>query len=235
MPRTSGNLPAYCLHWRSGQAVVRLSGRDHYLGPYNSAESREKYDRLLAEWLANGRQPTTPVTVQSAGLLINEVLLKFIDHADQYYCRDGQRSTEVVNLKLALRPLKALYGDTFANAFGPLALKAVRQHMIDVQDLCRNEVNKRLGRIKRVFKWAVSEQLVPPSVFEALKTVDGLRKGRSDAREKPPVKSVDDVHVDATIPFLTPHVAAMVQLQRVTGMRPGEITIMRPADIDRSD
>jgi hypothetical protein len=158
MPRKSGNLPAYCLHRRSGQAVVRLCGRDHYLGPYNSTESRENYDRLLAEWLANGRQPTTPVTVQSAGLLINEVLLKFIDHADLYYCRDGQRSTEVVNLKLALRPLKALYGDSFANAFGPLALKAVRQHMIDVQDLCRNEVNKRLGRIKRVFKWAVSEQ-----------------------------------------------------------------------------
>lgn len=57
MPRKLGNIPAYSLHRSSGQAIVRISGRDHYLGPHNSPESREKYDRLIAEWLANGRQP----------------------------------------------------------------------------------------------------------------------------------------------------------------------------------
>lgn len=33
--------------------------------------------------------------------------------------------------------------------------------MIDAQNLCRKEVNKRIGRIKRLFKWAASEELVP--------------------------------------------------------------------------
>ena len=32
-----------------------------------------------------------------------------------------------------------------------------------------------------------------------------------------------------------PQIAAMIQLQRLTGMRPDEATIMRPCDIDRTD
>ena len=226
MPRKSGSIPAYSLHRSSGQAIVRICGRDHYLGPHNSAESREKYDRLIAEWLASGRQPIEVAATPEIGLLVNELLLKFIDHAEQYYLLDGEISQEVVNLKLALRPVKNLYGSTLARDFGPNALKAVRQHMVETQKLCRKEVNKRIGRIKRVFKWAASEELIPPSVFEGLRTVDGLRMGRSTARENPPIKPVDDQVVEATLPFLSPTVAAMVQLQRITGMRPAEVTIM---------
>ena len=236
MSRKPGNIPTYSLHRASGQAIVRLSGRDHYLGPYDSPESREKYDRLIAEWLANGRQSVETPEASCEGLLINELLLKFVDHAERYYVdvMDGKKSAEVANLKIAIRPVKLLYGRSFAKDFGPNALKAVRQHMVDVQDLSRREVNKRIGRIKRVFRWAVSEELVAPFVFEGLRTVEGLKLGRTTARENPPVKPVDDHVVDATLPFLTPTVAAMVQLQRCTGMRPGEITIMRPCDIERS-
>ena len=234
MPRKSGSIPAYSLHRSSGQAIVRIAGHDHYLGLHGSPESREKYDRLIAEWLSKGRQPIAVTVTPECGLLINELLLKFVDHAERYYLLDGEISKEVVNLKLALRPVKNLYGSTQAKDFGPNALKAVREHMVEGQKLCRKEVNKRIGRIKRVFKWAASEELIPPSVFEGLRTVDGLRMGRTTARENPPVRPVDDQRVDATLPFLSPHVAAMVQLQRITGMRPAEVTIMRPCDIDSS-
>ena len=30
-------IPSYCKHLASGQAVVRLNGRDHYLGKFGSA------------------------------------------------------------------------------------------------------------------------------------------------------------------------------------------------------
>ena len=46
-------------------------------------------------------------------------------------------------------------------AFGPLALKAVREEMIRAGN-CRSEINRRVGRIVRMFKWGVSEELVPP-------------------------------------------------------------------------
>jgi integrase len=68
-----------------------------------------------------------------------------------------------------------------------------------------------------------------------LQAVAGLRKGRSKARETQPIRPVADEHVDAVLPFLNPAQQAMVQLQRFTGMRPGEACIMRPCDVDRSN
>lgn len=102
--------------------------------------------------------------------------------------------------------------------------------MVEVQKLCRKEVNKRIGRIKRVFKWAVSEELIPSSVFESLRTIEGLRVGRTSARESEPVKPVDDVTVELTLRFVSPQIRAMIQLQRFTGLRPGEVAIVRPCE-----
>ena len=50
MPRLSLRPPKYRKHKASGQALVTLNGRDFYLGPHGSPESRADYDRLVAEW-----------------------------------------------------------------------------------------------------------------------------------------------------------------------------------------
>jgi integrase len=100
--------------------------------------------------------------------------------------------------------------------------------------LCRTTINQRIGCIKRILKWAVSEQLVPPGVYHGLQAVDGLRRGRSAAKEAEPVRPVPDVHVDAVLPFLPPTVAAMVRLHRLTGMRSGELCLLRTCDVDTS-
>jgi hypothetical protein len=75
-------------------------------------------------------------------------------------------------------------------------------------------VNKRVETIKHVFKWAVSEELVPPFVHHALAAVSGLRKGRTTASNHEPVRPIDDATVDATLPFLPPVVDDMVRFQR---------------------
>jgi integrase len=48
------------------------------------------------------------------------------------------------------------------------------------------------------------------------------------------VQPVDDKHVDAVRTFVTPQVSAMIQVQRLTGMRPDDVTAMRPCDIDQA-
>ncbi len=61
MPNTdSPHVPRYRRHKPSGQAVVTLNGKDHYLGRYNTAASREAYNRLIQEWLTAGRGPLNP-------------------------------------------------------------------------------------------------------------------------------------------------------------------------------
>jgi integrase len=88
--------------------------------------------------------------------------------------------------------------------------------------------------LKRVFKWGVSEELIKPEVLVGLQSVAGLKRGRSAAYETEPVKPVAQHIVDQTLPYLTKPVAAMVRLQLLTGMRPGEVCAMRGCDLDMS-
>jgi integrase len=226
-------IPSYRLHKPSGQAVVTLSGKDQYLGRHGSAESRTAYERLLAEWLANRRRPPEPQGT-FPDLTLNELLVAYWDHVQTYYVKDGRPTSEPGTIRQALRPVRELYGETRAGDFGPMALKAVRQAMIE-RGWCRGFINKQINRVKKLFSWAAGEELLPLAIYQALTTVDGLRKDRTEAREKPPVGPVPDAVVEKTLPFLTPTVAAMVRLQRLTGMRPGEVVLMRAVDIDRSD
>jgi integrase len=225
--------PSYRHHKPSGQGVVTIDGRDFYLGRFGSAESRAEYDRLVAEWLTNGRRLPAPASPSGSDRTVNEMLLDYLRHADSYYVKNGKPTVEPGNIRLAIRPLRQLYGHTPARDFGPLGLKAVRKAMIDA-GLCRSEINRRIGRVVRAFKWAVSEEIIPPSVHQALEAVNGLRRGRADVRESEPVKPVPDAFVDAIRPHVARQVWAMVELQRLTGMRPGEVTIMRTCDLDTS-
>jgi integrase len=225
--------PSYCLHRPSNQAVVSLDGRDIYLGRYDSAASRAEYDRLIAEWLSHGRRLPEPAAGNGADLTVNEMLVAYLRHADSYYVKNGKPTVEPGNIRLAIRPLRQLYGHTLARDFGPLALKAVRAAMVE-GGLCRSEINRRIGRIVRAFKWAVSEEMLAPSVHQALRTVPGLRRGRADVRESEPVEPVPDAFVEAIRPHVARQVWAMIELQRLTGMRPGEVVAMRACDLDTS-
>lgn len=77
--------PSIRLHKPSGRAVVTLNGRDFYLGPHGSRESEAEHDRLVAEWLANGR-------AISAGkdITVAELARDYLKHCDGNYRRaDG--------------------------------------------------------------------------------------------------------------------------------------------------
>jgi len=65
-------------------------------------------------------------------------------------------------------------------------------------------------------------------------TVAGLLRGREGARETEPVKTVPEAHVAAVLPYVSMPVRAMIELQGLTGMRPGEVASMRGMDIDRT-
>src|SRR5262249_50157856 len=66
----------------------------------------------------------------------------------------------------------------------------------------------------------------------ALQAVPGIRRGMPDVRENEPVQPVPEAHVEAAKRFMPPPVRAMVELQMLTGMRPGEVCIMRGCDLE---
>jgi len=231
-------IPSYRFHKASGQAIVVLSGKSFYLGPWNSPESRAEYERVVAEWLANGRrvppgsdsQKPSSATVPAAFTVV-ELIAAFWDHAKKHYRHaDGRPSREVDNLRDALRPVRQLYGHTEAHAFGPLALRAVQQEMIK-DGLSRTVINDRIKRIRRVFRWATSVELIPAAVVQALETVPPLKRGRTEARESPGVKPVKWDQVEETLPHLPRAVAAMILVMRYSNCRAEDAVLMRRCDL----
>jgi integrase len=233
MPRTH-RPPSYRLHKARKLAVVTIDGKNHYLGAFGSPESHEKYARLIAEWRTHRKHllPTTaagPATDRK--LSVNELILAYWRHVEGYYVKDGRPTSEQDNIRQALRFVRRTYGTTTAVDFGPVALKNVRQAMIDA-GRSRKLINKDLHRVRQMFGWAVESELLPVQVHLALKRLKGLRKGRSAARETAPVEPVAEAAIRAVLPHLSPQVAAMIQLQHLSGARPQEVVAIRPREVD---
>src|SRR5215475_6127450 len=112
----SRGIPSYRRHKASGQAVVTLNGVDHYLGRFNSPESKVEYDRVINEWLALGRHLTPrggDGPDPSRGWLVKELIRGYYSH-----CVATRSADEVRQIKYALRPVRELYGETPAADFG---------------------------------------------------------------------------------------------------------------------
>ncbi len=232
MPARKTFIPKYCLHKPSGRAYVRIRGKVIYLGEYDSPESTGEYGRLIAEFAAHRGASSGPIG-KSGGITVVEVIAPFLDHAAAYYRKDGKPTDHIKSIRPAMRILRELYGHTPSADFGPLALRAIQQRLID-RGLSRSYINQNCGHIKRMFKWATSREMLPPSIYQALATVPGLKQGRTEAREPAPVLPVSDGLVDATLPYMTATVADMVRIHRLVGCRPGELCQIRPCDVDRS-
>lgn len=219
-------VPGYLKHKPTGQARVRINGRDHYLGRYGSKESKERYDRLIAEYKASGGS----AAFGKPEPLVQELLLSYVRFAKTYY---GPK--ELSNMKTVIRDVQKLYGSTKAKDFGAVEFKAVRAMWLESGRLARNTVNKQAGRMLRIFRWAVAEGAFPPGNVTAMECVAPLMPGRcGNVRETEPVGPVSLETVEATLPHLTPVLQDMVRLQLYTGARPGELVRITPGMVDRS-
>ena len=234
MSRRPLPVPTYRHHKQSGQAVVTLRDpqgkrRDYLLGKHDTPESRAEYEPHVLALLRVGKTPWGDIR-QRQGLTVAELVARHRCHVEAYH---AEAPKVIDNIRYAVRPARLLYGPLPAAEFTPLKLKTVRDEMIR-SGLSRPVVNQRIGVIKRMFKWGVAEELIPATVFHALQAVGGLSRGRTTAREPEPIRPVPDAFVDAALPHVSPTIAAMLQLQRLTGGRAGELVIMRPVDLDTS-
>lgn len=245
-PSKPRRVPQYRYHKPSGCGVVRLNGRDYYLGRHGTNESIVAYDALIARWLAGGRKPLDDGThepterssdqvkteASSSNPTIVQVIAKFYEYLEQTYPNHAERGSVPSSFKMPLSILRQQFGRERAADFGPKKLKVVRQVFID-RGWVRHKVNSHVNRVRRAFRWATSEELIPPSVYQALAAVENLKPGTA-ARESKKVEPVTRQHIEAAVSHLAPTLADMTRLLWILGCRPGELFQMRPLDIDRT-
>ncbi len=215
-------VPAYTMHKPTNTARVRIGGRYHSLGRYGSPESHAKYETLVEAWRARG----CPTHRTQHDPCVAEIVLGYWHHLNAY-----RKVENLWSERMALRTLRVAHGLDRASDFGPKALRQLMAAMAG-KGWCRSTVNGRASVIKRAFCWAVSEELIDPSVWHGLQSVRGLRRGEYGVRESEGVGPVSPVIVETTIRELSPTVAAMVRVQMVTGARPGEICAMTTGEIE---
>ena len=214
----------------SGAGFVELSGRRIYCGKLDEPATVAKANRLVEEWLATGRRlPRDPEQIT-----VVEIPVRFMEFADGHYRRaDGSKTCEIKHYRSTLKTVRGLYGDTTASAFGPKQLNTVREAIVQ-RGLCRTTVNAYTKRVRRVFRWAASEELFPGERVHAMAAVPALMSNRTAAPEPPGVGCAPQEHIDAVLPELREDARCMVLLQLLTGMRPGEVVSMKRDEVDTS-
>lgn len=217
-----------CLKRPSGKhtAYVTLSGVRVYLGEYGTPEAQERYNRETAAWLARGR--ALPVDQQD--ITVAELTSVYTSYIEREYTQSpGVRE----RVRLSILPLTDMYSRLLVSEFGPVALKAIREYMIDAK-LSLKTINERISILKAVFRYGAENELIPGEVYYRIQAVKPLQRGKSRCKQPRVVRPVPAKDVDKTLPYLTPSVRAAVQVQRLTGARSSEILNLKPKDIDRT-
>jgi len=223
-------LPSYRHHKGSGQGYTSHRGKCHYFGPYNSPESQAKFSRFIAELTALKTAEPSTLTPDS-NPYVAELVNAFLDHATRRYVKDGKPTTELAAFKLSLSLTLPHYQGIRAKDFGPVALETIRRELL-AHGLARKTINQYIGRIVFCWKWATSQQFIPVTTWQALTSLEPLRRGQG--KEMPKVRSISEAVINPIEPFVSPQIWAMVQFQLWTGCRPHEACQLRESDIDKS-
>lgn len=221
---------------KSGLARIRVKGKDVYLGPFGSKESRDRYAELSVQH-AGGVPLRSP--------RVFEVVDRWRHDGVKRYAAN---SSEPKAIDAALTVLCRLFSRLPSKDVTPAILDKVRESMasgswMTDEELawrakhkkpvawCRRVVNRAITRIKTVWKWAERSGLVPPGSWAHLGTLDPIRKHDARYKSHAARKPATWEQVAGVIDRVPPHVAVMLELQWHTGMRPSEVVKIRPCDV----
>ena len=225
MPKLKNRLPKNCRD--RNQAFSKHNGKRYYHGVWGTPEAEKSYKRFIAALL---ECPNLPLQDGKIGeVLVSELATAYLDTIE----KSRMHPSHISHFKQTIGFLVEIYGETAANEFSPKKLKVVRAQMVRNGKLCRKVINDYVCRIVRIFAWGVEEELAKTDT-KALREVKPLQEGETGTFDHPERQEVPDWVIEATLPFLPPVVSAMVQVQRLTGMRPSEVLGMRVGDIDQS-
>jgi integrase len=153
----------------------------------------------------------------------------YLQHADGYYRHpDGRPTGEARYLRSACQRLLAMYGGMKPADLRAIHLEAIRQGCI-ADGLTRGTINSYTQKLRRWARWCVTRDMMPDTVVGSWASVDNLRRGRSQAAERPPIEPVPLEDVQPVADALDPVPACLVWVLYYSAARPGELCRMTRA------
>lgn len=214
----------------------QIDGRrpqETFPGKHGSPESRAAYEKSLAHFLAFGtlppwiKQSTPPpeeFKPQRGGMVtVAQLCQEFLTAQGPGYCASERAAYRVVIDRLC-----SLHAATPVEGFRRPMLRHVRQQMVALGN-SRRYIDSQVTRIRGMFDWGVDEDLVPPKIAAALKSLRRLKP--MEAPSYPPIEPVADAVVAQTLPNLPKEAADLVRLLRLSAARPSELMGLKACDI----
>ena len=204
-------------------------------GKYDSAESREAYEKSAGYYMLHGTVPpwvgtksakTKPSTTDQVGpasLTVAQLCGQFADERLPRYAKAEQAA-----FRIAMRRLCYSCGNNPVATIGHADLRQARKLFVAAGN-CVNYVNQQVNRIRSVFAFGLEEDLVPAAVISSLAVVKGLKRG--DGKVYPEKKAVSDAVVRETCEHLPQAAVDLITVIRHSGSRPGEMFGLKVGDI----
>lgn len=220
--------------WRDDQGHRRTKrfGKESEI---SEIEAVRKYQN----WLANEfgakphvRNPEDPRTIKF-------LADGYQAYADRTFVKDGKPTGHASNVKYAMDELRNHYADLPVGDVDYPKIVSLLNSMIIGRNGSRilsiKTVNGRLFCIKAAFHWGRGQGLVSAVTLSDVSAVDPLKSGRCAAKPIKVILPVSEAVIERTKKHLPAVVQDMIDVQTLTGMRPGELCNMRPCDLDISD
>jgi integrase len=223
MPRKKEWPPRPHHHKPSGQERVRAGGKDYYLGPIGSAEARRRYAELVSAWKAPEGPPAP-----ARGPTVAEAVAAWRRWAVTRYDPAGR---EVVQYDATLSPWLGLFADLPAAGFGVAQLERVRDEMVR-RGWCRNVVNRRVVRVRTVWRWCERRGLAPAGAWAHLRSLESFKAQDRHVRATPPVQPAGWKDLARACRMVPKAVRDMLLVMWFAGMRSGEVRKLKAGDVD---
>lgn len=242
MPRRRrGEPPRLCHHKASNQGYVFIEGKCIYLGTFGTPECRQRYRAELLRWEEEQKGERVERKVYlGRGATIAELVEAFMrEVADVKFQIDGEKTTSWKACRLFLRDdLAARFGDMRADEFRHPEFEEYRQKYIQ-KGYARGSMKNVIARILVLFRWGHKKGVVSAETLTSLATSPEPDEGE----ERDPVGHVEPATLAKLLEFLKQpsakcdyparrqRLSAMMEIQYLVGMRPGELVRMKSSEI----
>jgi integrase len=222
-------VPKYRKHSTRDRGFVEWKGKRHLLpGSFNSSQSKRAYEDFLKTNC--GIVKPAPVLPIPDGLTVIGLVNTYL--AVLFEQENGDKRSVWGVYKYSLKPFALEYGRELAADFGPLKLKRWQAKLAE-RELSRAYIDVCVSCVKQTFRWAVSEELIPASVWHGLQSVGSLKGGKSKAKEPVKRQPVPWSWVELVLPEVSPAVRTMLLLQWYTGVRSMSVCHAKPSQFTR--
>ncbi len=233
--------PKMGLHRATGQARVKLSGVEHYCGVYGTAAAAARYAELVNQWRAAGKRPPRDeaVTVVQAVVTVRSLFDLFLAHVDATgrYSKAGAPTGHRLTFEWIRESLTTALGNPPVARLSEASMIAWRDVLERNRKRTRQGINRMVAGALQVLRWGRARRHVPKAVFADCAAIEPLKRGEVGDRPEHgrPRRAVSAEEAEKVATACkSRQVAAMVRLQALCGMRPGEVCGMRWADIDKA-